>query len=1355
MSRRLARYHVAFNAFKQHTHPIAKNFRPVPSLYLIAVLLPNTSAAALAQSPLFLTLSPDPNVLINFSAQEPMGGAAYSDQPGNPAGCKGRIDNVLGDSAADNVGSCYFPDNDYLGYFDAKKCYDYSTDHFNPGDMAIKHTCSASINGRWSGNFLNWVSMTAIDEFIWAMTGGNRISDTPANTVVQRALSHPSWFPVKVINHRLNVAPASVTPYTNSSLYFDNAPPSTNNTRQGAFVMHVGTGYANASSRTPDKGIFNIHIKLCENPHNKEANCTAYTTNGNRYYKPEGLLQKNASAKRFALNSYPADNTARQQGGVLRANMKYIGPLKPDASGAVITNPNAEFSSDGLLVHNPDGGTDGLNSGIINYLNQFSNSGYPHFSPTVDLFYQGIRYFKNQDPTPETHTGIRRTATDNKTDGFWFYKAHEWQDPIQYACQKNTIIAVNAGYPWQNKSQTSIELSSPVINNTAENANSNGAILTPADSDINVKALTDQVGALENGQRYQPEKSAAYSFDLTNFTTTDSADKAICIRKNIVDTGLGSVINSCTNSAEQSFETHDNPYLLAGLAWYANSQDLRTDLTGAQTINTYVIGNTSPNTGPNNPLWLTAKYGGFIDSNADNNPNTVATTNSEWDNNTDGEPDHYLQLSEPLTLISALNTASTSLAQPAASASAVTSNTAHLTDETQIFQATFNSQDWSGALKAFAVDNSGTLTPTWEAWIPAPNERAIYTYNPTAKAGAHGIVFQWEALSKDTDTPAPVPFSQQHYLNTLNTAVKSHTGALRLNWLRGLTDIEKTNNTDNTRSPVFRKRNRLLGDIVNSEPVFVGTQDYGYGTLASIGGSYNNFRHNIDYSTRRPMLYAGANDGMLHGFDASAVKGGKETFAYVPNALFPELSKLPEANYSHQYYVDGALGVGDVYDGSQWHSLLAGTTGAGARAVFALDITYPDSFSSQQVLWEFSNTDDTDLGYTLAQPSVVRLQDGHWAVLVSNGYDSDNGHAVLFILDALTGAVLQKLDTDAGTTARKNGLSSPVAVDTNNDHGVDSVYAGDLYGNLWKFDLSASAGNWPVPIKPLFVACTAAGTACNSSNRQAITGKPTLGKVGLDQNNTGLMVYFGTGKYIDTSDNSIGTQPQLQTFYGIWDQGTTIADRASLQEQSISYQGFANTRCASGTGACATTQSIRVLSKNTVCYSAASPACTASSVHKNGWALNLVAEPYTLAQGERVISSPLLHKGSIMFSTTIPNPDSCQFGGKAFLMQLDALTGGEFNAAVLDVNNDNTVDAHDKLTIPDDNQHGAKDSLEHFAAGIDLDMGLIKTPLVIEGSDSRVSFKYINNSAAKIIRLSGLAASTNAKGTRKSWRQLQ
>lgn len=1393
---------------------IPKGVLPGLVLCLMYGLSNNTSHADLFQSPLFLTTSVDPNVLINLSVEGPMGGAAYSDQAGNPASCMGR---TTFNSVSD-LGACYFSAIEYVGYFDPNKCYDYSSGQFNPSVAATSHACSS----KWSGNFLNWATMTAIDEFIWTMTGGNRLTDTTTSTVVRRAQYNGSWFPVKVVNSTLNVAPSTVTPYSTTTLYIKNT----------AFGMNIGTTYSNATGSSPDKGSFNVNVKLCDTATNKETNCTAYTTIGpspTTYYKPEGLIQKDANSKRFALTSYTLDNTAGRQGGVLRSNMKYVGPQIPDGSGGMINNPDKEFGTDGLLINNPVAATGGLNSGIINYINKFSDLGYKSKDPVSELFYESLRYFKNLGPTPENYsadtqsgvTAIARSSADTRAGGFWFYQAGEWVDPIQYSCQKNVMLAINDAYPWLDKRLPGTAFTEQTITTSAGNGtydlNDPRAFGNPSDTykpsgdwgqpsnhdtAMDAKSLTNSVGAMENGRNY-PAGNPAYTFNLNSFKVgggngthdKDSLGKATCAAKNISTAGLGSVMATCPASASSTDQANrDNTYYVAGLAWYANTTDLRSDISDTinnppkwndQTVSTYMIDtqeySSTPNIGPTNPLWLTGKYGGFTDSNADKNPNTAkagAVANSEWDINADGEPDNYLLASNPTKLVNALKQSFISIDKKKSAASGAAANSTQLNTGTQVYQARFDSSDWSGEIRSFNVALvTGVLTPNWTSSLPV--SRNIFTYNPTAAAGSRGVPFQWTNL-----TTTPVATSQQAYLNTLNGIVDTTKGTLRLDWLRGDAAKEQKN-----AGGIFRNRTNPLGDIINSDSVFVGTEDFGYGTGTSLSNpeqtTYTAFRAFSAYINRTPMLYAGANDGMLHGFNATQAGGGQEVFAYIPNVLFPELSKLTDLGYRHQYYVDGSSAVSDVYDPSitgSWRTLLAGTTGAGGKAVFALDITNPSTFGIGSALWEFTNVappvvtncsafdiatpsftsanyDTNDLGFTLAQPSVVRTQNGKWVVIVANGYESVNGHAVLFVLDAKTGCMIRKIDTGVGTSAVKNGLATPVAVDTDNDRSVDTVYAGDLYGNLWKFDLSSTAASssWAVANggAPLFVACTTTGTgaSCPAANRQPITGKPNMGSVrgaGTDQNSVGRMVYFGTGKYFETGDNIVGPGSQVQTFYGLWDQGSAITDRASLQEQTIEFDGFPQTTCPSGTGTCTSARRVRVVSKNPVCYSVTSPlspGCTASSPLKKGWALNLVAV------GERMVSFPLVRRGLVIFSTAIPDPDPCSPGGRSFLMEIDALSGGESSSPAFDVNGSRTVSNDDFVTV---------NGISRAASGQDLGIGITDTPVVVESpstsSTPGVDFKYLSGTSGSMadpVNKGADGGGGSGSGTRKSWRQLR
>lgn len=899
-------------------------------------------------------------------------------------------------------------------------------------------------------------------------------------------------------------------------------------------------------------------------------------------------------------------------------------------------------------------------------------------------------------------------------------------NPIQNSCQKSFAVLMTDGRPQGDRA-----ISSSLRDYTGDCA----ASPSQCDSTSNSTSLP--------------------SLPITNTGSTSTCDSS---NRNFL---------ACKNGtkAGRTYESEGSDYL-DDVAKGLFEMDLRPDLVDSNgvknNLTTYTIG-FADTTVANDPLLIdAATRGGGLFLTAENS-NQLTTA-----------------FQDALTDITSKNQ----------SAAAVAANSTHLDTSTLIYQAKFDATDWSGELLAMDVNTTtgavNTATPNWQASqkLPAHGSRNIYTYNPAAAAGARGILFQWANLTKDTDSPTPPLPSQQTYLNTLNGVVDTAKGTLRLDWLRGDKTNEKISDADTITNPthIFRKRTNVLGDIINSDPVFVGTQNYGYGdgALPSPEGSdYDSFRSNAAYKNRRPVIYVGANDGMLHGFDARengsgspvVTSGGTEVFAYIPNALFPKLSKLTDPNYTHQYYVDGVSSVGDAYidldnNGTkEWHTLLAGTTGAGGRAVFALDVTYPDSFGASSALWEFTNADDGDLGYTLAQPSIVRMKNGSWAVIVANGYNSDNGRAVLFILDAKTGSVVKKIDTGIGDTTTPNGLSTALPVDIDDDRIIDYVYAGDLYGNLWKFDVSSgTASSWDVAYKagtvnkPLFTACTAIGTTCTAANRQPITSKPNAGQVGTGQT-SGLMIYFGTGKYFEVGDNNVSGTPQVQTFYGLWDKNTgnisndQITDRDNLQAQTIDFEGYASTKL----GAVGTSL-LRVTSNNAVCYATTNTGCTSSSPLKQGWALNLI-KPTNIIQGERVVSSPVVRRGLVIFATLTPSSDPCNSGGTGWLMEMDALTGKRPGAPAFDIfggtgtapttTADGKVDDADYVKI--DNT-----SNTYTSSGVNVGIGFHKGPAIVE-SDT-VDYKKLSGSTGQlggVTDAGGGGGGGGGSGARKSWRQLR
>jgi type IV pilus assembly protein PilY1 len=433
------------------------------------------------------------------------------------------------------------------------------------------------------------------------------------------------------------------------------------------------------------------------------------------------------------------------------------------------------------------------------------------------------------------------------------------------------------------------------------------------------------------------------------------------------------------------------------------------------------------------------------------------------------------------------------------------------------------------------------------------------------------------------------------------------------------------------------------------------------------------------------------------------------------------------------------------------------------------------------VLWEVSetdspkasdlNTDTSDLrgfaknlGYSLPQPAIGRMHNGKFAAIVANGYASVNGLGVLYILDIQTGEIIATIDTKIVSS----GLSTPFAADVDLDGTVDAIYAGDLQGNMWKFDVSADNPlQWKVAYgttatpAPLFTACTDATNTSNCDlSRQRITNIPQVGQVGTAQSKKGVMVYFGTGKYFEDSDNNIA-DTKTQSFYGIWDKcglvkdiptGTTHSCPATTGSSGAGVQK--NTLVKQSIIAELKDLNLRITSNSDVDYST-----------KMGWYMDFedVNSGTTPKEnnGERIVSASLLRGGRIVFVTLIPIPptleniDQCGPGSKStsWLMELDALTGSRVSSSspALDINNNGIVDSSDVITVT-----VAGVAITVPASGIKNSSGSTKTPAVISvpGKDE---IKFTGSSeAAKITKGiaedSGVESKTGAG--RQSWRQL-
>ena len=638
----------------------------------------------------------------------------------------------------------------------------------------------------------------------------------------------------------------------------------------------------------------------------------------------------------------------------------------------------------------------------------------------------------------------------------------------------------------------------------------------------------------------------------------------------------------------------------------------------------------------------------------------------------------FLSAQNPGELIAGLRSALQSIQGRVGSAASVAFNTGSLSTNSQVYLALFNSERWDGSLLAFDLDpDSGAIstTPKWSA-AKQLDDRDLGTSPRTLLTfdGSDGTAFQWSTL-----TEAQKDDFRTNPAGGLDNEV---TGMARHGYMRGdrgceISSAKICNYTDGTdifTTKGMRERGSALGDLVHSGPVFVGAPESNWPDVApfpgGVGTTYSEYR--LANAARPGVIYVGGNDGMLHGFAQSS---GNEILGYIPNALYSTgaldgMHYLSDPAYTHRYSVDLTPSVADAYikstpaGATSWKTILVGGLRGGGRGLFALDVTNPALFSealsapAKTVMWEFTTTDDADLGHTFSRPSIVPLEGPsdtiRWAAVVGNGYnDLGSGEAMLFIIfleGGLDGAWTLGTDYIKITTEEggSNGLSTPAVIDSDGDGLADRVYAGDLEGNMWAFDLSGSnTNNWDVAYKqgttpkPLFTA----------ENDQQITSTPVIVRNSSiptsNPNKPNTMVVFGTGQYLVAGDV---TTTDTQAVYGIWDSGTKELEQDDLVQQTIGY--------GTSTGGVFG----RTLTDNAVDFTS-----------KYGWYMVLPD------LGERLVTDPVIRGDLVFFNTMMPDANPCNFGGSGWLMAAKWLTGGNPGEIAFDLNRDGKLDDLDEI----------------------------------------------------------------------------
>ena len=626
----------------------------------------------------------------------------------------------------------------------------------------------------------------------------------------------------------------------------------------------------------------------------------------------------------------------------------------------------------------------------------------------------------------------------------------------------------------------------------------------------------------------------------------------------------------------------------------------------------------------------------------------------------------FFSAADPDTVIDGLASALAGInARVASAAAAATSNLEPVAGDNFAYTAKYVTTKWTGEVEAHEINlDTGEVDSAvvWSAQTKldaktknACDNRSIYLFRSGATDNL--TAFAWDTYACDGSgnptgsASTGLDASEQGNFGSAKVALLSQypvmtdgsagtadqrtaaAGANLVNFLRG--QRGKEGFVTNDVNTLYRAREHVLGDIINAQPVYVKGPfaeytDSGYSSYKSANAN------------RTPMVYAAANDGMLHAFyagaSASDVLGGEEAWAVVPSMVLPNLYKLADDNYAnnHTYSVDGTPSVGDMYDttAGSWKTILVAGLNSGGKGYYALDITNP---VAPKGMWEFKWSStcydaansatwgaDCHLGYTFGNPVISKLADGTWVVFVTSGYNNVNSPAAtgdglgyLYVLNAATGKIIYKLSTGTGSAATPSGLNHITnwVDDTTVDNTTLRVYGVDLLGNIWRFDVNDTIAPGGREATRLATAKSPDGTG------QPITTRPELAEVGTDP-----FVYVATGRLVGASDLP---NVQVQSIYGIKDPLTATAYtdlRTSLKEMTMTVVG-------SGANATRTID------------------CNAQCTSTDGWYVDLPDS------GERVNVDMRLQLGTLVVASNVPQTTACTIGGYSWLNYLNFATG--------------------------------------------------------------------------------------------------
>jgi len=776
------------------------------------------------------------------------------------------------------------------------------------------------------------------------------------------------------------------------------------------------------------------------------------------------------------------------------------------------------------------------------------------------------------------------------------------QDPIEYSCQQNFALLTTDGY-WNDS-----------FSDIGNQDNANSGFTTRA--------------------------WGAYDGGLASATNTLADVAAYYYKNDLRTTGAVAQNNVPTSVRDANPAQHMVTFTL-GLG-LEGLMDYQPDYESSATGDFAKI-----KAGTNNACsWTSGTCNWPVPSS--NNPSTL---DDLWHAAVNGRG-RYFSAGDPNSLTLGLQGALAALnIQTAAAAASATSSPNITETDNFIYSSTFRTVKWDGEIVAQRIDTtSGNVLPAivWSAstllngrTTANSDTRNIFTIDETGGGKKKNFTFANLSSSPAAGIAAERPYFDnrcavlsQCALLTLSQKAIANSGDNLVNYLRGQRQHESFTLPETT-AP-FRARDNVLGDPVNATPAFMAAPRFGFAD--AVTPTYAEFK--IANAGRTPTLFIAANDGMLHALNGDT---GAELWAYVPRITMPKMHKIAKENWSvtHEYSVDGSPQIMDAFIGGTWKTVLVAGLSAGGRGYYALDVTNP---ASPTVLWEICSDStvcaisDADIGFTHGNPVITkRPTDGKWIVAFTSGLNNvspGTGRGYLYVVDLATGAILQKLDTGAGTTATPSGFNhlSAYADNFNVDNTGKFIYGGDLYGNVWKFDMQTAT-----PTRTLLATLKDA-----SGKPQSITSRPELAIIeGYP------VVYVGTGRYLgldDLVDPATLLPPNQwayqQSLYGIKDKG-------------VAYGNFRTGNVVENT-ITVLSETSRSTSNNVVDWTA-----------KDGWFIDF--NPGGDSPGERVNLDLQLVQGTLLAVTNVPNQSACAVGGDSWIYQFNYKNGTYVESSALGI----------------------------------------------------------------------------------------